>query len=72
MIIHVRVKTNSSEQRMIKFGDNRYLIYLKGKPENNEANIELLNFLSKYFSTPVKNIKFKTGMHSQDKMLEVG
>lgn len=71
MIINVRVKTNSSEQKIVKFGDNRFLIYLTSKPENNEANIELLNMLSKHFGVPVKNVKFKTGMHSQDKMLEI-
>jgi len=36
------------------FGNNCYLIYLKSEPENNKANIELINMLSKY----VKNHGF--------------
>lgn len=71
MIIRVKVKTRSSEQKVVKFGDNRFLIYLKADPQNNEANIELINLLSKYFTTPYKNIKFKSGMHSDEKMLEI-
>ncbi len=71
MIVNVRVKTKSSEQKIVKFGDNRFLIYLVSEPENNEANIELINLLSKHFGVSVKNIHFKRGLTSQDKMLEI-
>ena len=71
MIINVRVKTRSSEQKIVRFGDNRFLIYLKEEPENNKANIELINLLSRYFGVPHARIKIKTGMTSQDKMIEM-
>jgi uncharacterized protein (TIGR00251 family) len=72
MIIHVKVKPNSSERKMINFGNNRYLIYLTSPAENNEANIELINFLSKQFTTPVKNIKIKFGMTGTEKIVDIG
>jgi hypothetical protein len=72
MIIQVRVLANSSQQKIESFGGNRYLIKLTEEPENNKANIELLNMLSKYFSTPVSKIKIKSGLTGRDKIIEVG
>jgi len=57
MIIQVRVKPSSSERKIEKFGDNRYLIHLKCAPEHGEANTELINLLSKYFGVPAGRIK---------------
>jgi len=71
MIIHVKVKPNSSKREIQEFGNNRYLIYLKEPPENNKVNIELINLLSKHFGTPVGRIKIKFGASSNEKMIEV-
>ena len=71
MKVYIRVKTNSIEQKIEKFGDNRYLVYLKSKPENNEANLELIKLLSKYLGVSTKSIKFKSGVSSRDKVLEI-
>lgn len=72
MNINVRVKTKSSKQEIVKFGDNRYLVYLREEPENNKANIELIGMLSKYFGVPVGRIKIKFGLTGSDKLIEVG
>lgn len=71
MIIHVKVKTRSSERKIENFGNDRYLVYLKEEPEHNKANIELINLLAKYFSTPFADIKIKTGLTSNEKMIEI-
>ena len=88
MIITVKVKTRSSEQKVVRlqksaisdsaqkhkfltFGDNRFLIYLKEEPENNKANIELINLLSKYFGIPHTRIRIKIGANSSDKLIEL-
>jgi uncharacterized protein (TIGR00251 family) len=72
MLINVKVKTNSSKQSIENFGDNRYLVYLKSVPENNKANIELINFLSKEFGVSPKSIKIKFGQSSDKKLIEIG
>ena len=54
MIVTIKVKTRSSEQKVVRFGNNRFLIYLKSEPENNKANIEMINLLSRY----VRNFRF--------------
>ena len=71
MIINVKVKPNSSKQSIENFGDRRYLIYLKSAPENDKANIELINFLSKEFGVPPKSIKIKFGQNSDKKLVEI-
>lgn len=71
MLIYLKVKTNCSKQKIENFGNNRYLVYLKSPPENDRANIELINFLSKEFGTPVKNINIKSGRNSDKKIIEV-
>ena len=71
MILKVKVKTRSSEQKIVEFGDGRYLIYLESPPENNEANIELINLLSKHLGIPVGRIKIKLGRTNDEKVLEV-
>ncbi len=58
MIIKVKVKPNSKKQEIKKQG-NVYKIKLKNEAENNKANKELINFLSKHFNTSVKKIKIK-------------
>ena len=71
MIIHVKVKPNSSKKKIESFGGGRYLVYLKSAPENDKANIELLNMLSKELGVPVKNLKIKFGRTSTEKTIEI-
>jgi uncharacterized protein YggU (UPF0235/DUF167 family) len=61
MIIHVKVKPNSSKQEIENFGGGRYLVYLKSAPENDKANIELINLLSKELGVPSKSFTIKFG-----------
>lgn len=71
MLINVKVKPSSSKQEIVNFGNNRYLIYLTEPAENNKANIELINLLSKYFGTPFSRIKIKAGLTNNEKLIEV-
>jgi len=71
MIIHVKVKPNSSKQRIESFGNNRYLVYLKSVPENDKANIEMLNLLSKELGVPSKSFNIKFGKTSHNKIIEI-
>jgi len=71
MIIRVKVKPNSSKQKIESFGDNRYLVYLTEPPENNRANIELMNLLAKYLGVPPGRMKIKFGLSGNEKILEI-
>jgi len=71
MKIRVRVRPNSNEAKIEPFGDSRYLIKLTSPAENNEANIELIHLLSKYFGVPTGHIKITFGLTGRDKIIEV-
>ncbi len=71
MILNIKVKTNSSKQKVENFGGGRYLVYLKSEPENNKANMELINVLSKEFGVPPSSIKIKFGQISDKKLVEI-
>jgi hypothetical protein len=71
MKVHVKVKTKSSKQEIVEFGDHRYLIYLKSAPENNEANIEMIKLLSKHFGVPSGRIRIIAGQFNNEKLLDV-
>ena len=72
MNIHVKVKPNSSQQKIESFGNNRYLIYLTEPAEDNKANLELIKILSKYFKNPATRIKIKFGLTGKEKIIEIG
>jgi len=69
--IKVKVKPNSAKNSIENFENNMYLVYLKEPAENNRANIELINMLSKYFGVPVGRIKIKFGTSSSEKTIEL-
>ncbi len=70
MIIKVKVKPNSEKQEILNEG-RIYVVYLKESPENNKANIELINLLSKHFNKNVKQIKIKSGNRTNYKLVEI-
>lgn len=71
MFINVKVKPNSSQRKIEDFGDHRYLIYLTEPPENNRANIEMINMLAKFFGVPPGHINIKRGMTGNEKLIEI-
>ena len=71
MKINVKVKTNSSRQNIVDFGGHRYLIYLKSPPENDKANIELINLLSRHFGVSPKNFHIIFGRSSTEKTIDI-
>lgn len=70
MIIKVKVKPNSKEEKIEKTGENEYKIDVKEPAEDNKANIRVVNLLSKTLNTSYKNIKVKNPT-SRDKIIEV-
>jgi uncharacterized protein YggU (UPF0235/DUF167 family) len=70
MIIKVKVKPNSKEEKIEKVGESEYKIDVKEPAEDNKANIRVINLLSKELGISHKNIKIKNPT-SRDKLIEV-
>jgi len=70
MLIRVKVKPNSKEERVEKISDNEYKIDIKEPAENNRANIRVINIMAKELGVSYKNIKIKNPA-SRNKVIEV-
>jgi hypothetical protein len=70
MIIRVKVKPNSKEEKIEKIAEGEYRIDVKEPAEDNKANIRVINLLSKELNVSYKNIKIKNPT-SRDKVIEV-
>ena len=69
-IIRLHVKTNSKNQKIVKNGDN-LTIFLKSKPIQNKANIELLSLIKNKLNISSSQIKIITGSRSRDKTIKI-
>lgn len=69
MRINLKVRTNAPKTKITK--EESGLIYLDvhAKPENNEANIEIIKFFSRLHKQPVTMI---AGLKSNKKVLQIG
>ena len=72
MLISVAVKPNSKKGPLIeKVSETEFIIFLREKPHDGEANTALLKLLSEYFHVPKTTIKIKSGPSSRKKILEI-
>jgi uncharacterized protein len=70
MIIHVKVRPNSREEKIKKMSEDDYTVWLKERPEKGKANTRLIKILAKYFSVGYCNIEIKNP-NSRDKFIEI-
>jgi len=65
--LEVKVRTNCSRNNLI-LKEGKYFLELNAKPKNNEANIELVKFLSRRFK---KRLRILRGFRSRVKLLDI-
>lgn len=68
--IAILVKTNSPKTEIVRYDyDKRALrVNVHAKPEDNEANIEVVKFFSKLLK---RKVIIKSGTRSREKLLEI-
>ena len=73
MKISVQVKTNSRQgNKLVKVPDGSFVVYLKARPVDGQANKELISFLAEHFSVPKTHIKILRGTASRFKIIQIG
>jgi uncharacterized protein YggU (UPF0235/DUF167 family) len=70
MILGVKVKPNSLEDKVTRVGDFNYVIEVRDKTEDNKANKKVVNLLAKELRVSFRNIKIKNPK-SREKIIEV-
>jgi hypothetical protein len=59
MKLVVQIKFDSKKQRITKFGDFRYLVYLPSKKEEPGTMAKFLDVMSKELGVPAHRIKYQ-------------
>jgi uncharacterized protein YggU (UPF0235/DUF167 family) len=69
-IIRLNVKTNSKIQKLLN--NNDFLtVFLKSKPIQNKANIELINLIKKKLHLSSSQIQIISGYKNRDKSIKI-
>lgn len=70
MIINVRVRPNSSVEKLEKVDDLNYVIHVKEPAEDDRANKRVVNILAKELVVNFRKIKIKNPT-SREKIVEI-
>ncbi|NEP37944.1 MAG: DUF167 domain-containing protein [Okeania sp. SIO2H7] len=71
VILKIKVKPNSKQQKIIEEADGSLKISLKSPPVDGKANQELIELLAKKFGVPKSEIIIKSGLSSRNKLVEL-
>lgn len=71
IILHIQVKPNAKQSKIISKDERGLIIALKARPQDGEANEELIAFLSESLGVPKSKIKIKRGSKSRIKQVEI-
>lgn len=65
----IKVKPGSSQEKIVET-DDEFIVYLRAKAHDGEANEALVKLLSKHFKVPKTTIKIIRGAKSKNKIIE--
>ncbi len=66
----ITVKTNSSQEKIVKVSPSELTVYLRAKPHDGEANTALIKLLAKHFNVSKTSIKIVRGHKSHVKIID--
>ena len=67
----VTVKPGSSQEKIVANGENAFIIYLRAKPHDGEANTALVKLLAKHFKVAKSTITIIRGQKSHIKTIKI-
>ena len=71
LLIHIKVKPNKQESKILLYDDTHLHIALHAQPIEGKANEELIQFLANFLSVPKSNITLVRGLKSQIKTIKI-
>lgn len=67
LILELYIQTRASKNTIVGSYGNRLKITITAPPVSDNANKQLIKFLSKHFAVPQKQVQIITGMHNHHK-----
>lgn len=66
----ITVKPGSSQEKIVEIAPGEFVVYLRAKAHDSEANDALIKLLSKTYKVPKTTIKILRGAKSRNKLIE--
>ena len=66
----IKVKPGTSQEKIVEKSEGEFIVYLRAKAHDGEANEALVKLLSKHFKVPKTTIKIIRGAKSKNKIIE--
>ena len=71
MLIHVKIKPDSKENKIVQKNETSFIVSVKEPAEDNRANKKMIEMVSEKFRTIKSKVKIVTGHHHPSKILEI-
>lgn len=71
MYIAVKIKPQSSQEKIKVINKNNLIVWLKNPPVDNKANLALIKLLAKHFKTNKSSINIIKGQKSKNKLIKI-
>ncbi len=71
MLIHVKIKPDSKEDKIVEKNETSFIVYVKEPAEDNRANKRLIELMAEKFNIIKSKIKIVTGHHAPSKILDI-
>lgn len=71
MYIKISALTSQKQESIQDLGNGRFLVSVKEKPEQNQANNKILYLMAEYLKIDSKKIRFVSGHHKPSKILSI-
>jgi uncharacterized protein YggU (UPF0235/DUF167 family) len=70
-IIKVKVNTRAHDDKIEEVELDSFNIWVTAAPENNEANLSVIELVADHFGVAPSNVRIKSGMHGKHKYIEI-
>ncbi|GMU74100.1 MAG: hypothetical protein AMXMBFR44_2990 [Candidatus Campbellbacteria bacterium] len=69
--IQVKVTPSARTERFEVRNDGLFVIAVREKPKDDEANIRVLALLAKHLKVPKTSLRIKRGLRGRNKLIEI-
>ena len=71
MLLKVRVRAGSKSESFAKTEDDRFEIAVREKPQENRANLRVIELIAMHMQVPLKSIRIIKGHRTPSKIVSV-
>ena len=71
MLIHVKIKPDSKEDKIIQKNETSFIVHVKEPAEENRANKKMVELMAGKFNIVKSKVRIITGHHQPSKILDI-